>query len=314
MTRILYPALGIVVVTCLFFSWVTYRWLRKRRLTRGDDLRSRIKGVLETLSQNDSDLLKSHPREAVNEIFKLLNDYEEEVREALFSYLEVIDFSEELDDLEIREKESDYRLLVVKSALGMEEGWEISVMWLDKPGTWQWSAAIHALSYWPGQSADQLLVAELASLSERYRVVDRAFNQPIIGALKRRGSNCQELAQTYLNSFSPPYLLTLVLMYFKELDRLSGKVRKSLENRLKYLWEDAGDELKAKILSVAAKHGLSGLVPVAREAIGREVDFVQLWAVRLLSKSSEEDSYLKKVREEGSPRARKEVEELPSLS
>jgi len=280
----------------------------------GDDLRNTIKGALETLSQDDRNLLKSHPRETVNEIFKLLNDYDEEVREALFSYLEVIDFGEKLGDLEIREKESDYRLLVVKSALGMKEGWEVSVKWLDKPGTWQWSAAIHALSYWPGQSADQLLVAELASLSERYRVVDRAFNQPIIGALKRRGSNCQELVQTYLNSFTPPSLLTLVLMYFKELDRLSDEVRKSLESRLKYLWEDAGDELKAKILSVAAEHGLSGLVPVARGAIGIEVDFVQLWAVRLLSRSSPGSSYLEKVREKGSPRARKEVEELPSLS
>ena len=314
MVRILYPGLGLIVITGLFFAWVIYRWLRKRRLTRGDDLRNTIKGALEALSQDDSDILKIHPRESVTEIFKLINDYDEEAREALFNYLEIINFGGELERLEILEKESDYRLLVVKSALGMEEGWKVSVKWLDKPGTWQWSAAIHALSYWPGQSADQLLVAELASLSERYRVVDRAFNQPIIGALKRRGENCQELAQTYLNSFAPPCLLTLVLMYFKELDRPSDKIRKSLESRLKYLWEDAGDELKAKILSVAAKHELSGLVPLARAAIGREVDFVQLWAVRLLSKSSSGNSYLKKVREEGSPRARKEVEELPSLS
>lgn len=314
MPPIFYPGLGALTVTIVFFAWIIHRQLRQKWLSRRDGLRDEIREVLTKKAEDRASYLKDHPRESVKVIFELLGGCDEEEREALLNYLEIINFGEALDDLEIRDKETDYRLLVVDAAMGMEEGWEMAVKWLNEPGTWHWTAAIHALSYWPSRGADQVLVSELASLSERYQVVDRAFNQPIIGALNRRGARCQKLALDYLSPLTPAQLQQLVLMYFKEVDNLDADVGSLLEERLDYLWQDAGDELKADILSVAAKHGLAGLTSVAKEAIGQEVDFVQLWAVRLLAKCSSSDTYLDNVKEKGSPRAKREVDVLDSGS
>lgn len=299
----------LTVMIVLFLSWIIHRWLRQKRLSRGDELRGRIKKTLTQRPEGGRDCLKENPRETVKIVLDLLGNSEEE-REALLNYLKEINFGETLADLEIKSREGDYSLLVVTTALGLNKGWKTSISWLDKHGGWQWTAAIHALSYWPGHNADQVLVAEMASLSERYDVIDRAFNQPIIGALSRRGKKTQELALDYLTFFSPPNLQLLFLMFFQEVREITPEIEKTLEERLKVLWKKADNEIKARILAVGAKHGLTGLGPLAKDAIGVEVGFVQLWAVRLLAKCSPTNSYLQKVKEEGSPRAKREVDEL----
>ncbi|MFB6214938.1 MAG: hypothetical protein ABEI54_03620 [Candidatus Bipolaricaulia bacterium] len=314
MQSLIYTVIPMAVLIVLFLAWILYRWLRQRKLSEGDELRERIEKTLTEQPENRGNCLEENPRESVKVIFKLLRNSGEEEREELLAYLEEIDLREILADLEIREREADYSLLVVSAALGMNQGWKTSLNWLDNHNSWQWTAAIHALSYWPGHNADQVLVTEMASLAERHEVTDRAFNQPIIGALSQRGKKSQELALDYLTTLSPPNLQMLFLMYFKEVEEVVPEVKEALEERLRILWEEADDEIKARILGVGAKHGLTGLVPAAKGAIGVEADFVQLWAVRLLAKCSPSDSYLEKVEKEGSPRARREIDESNSGS
>lgn len=314
MGSLLYPGLGILSVTVLFSSWLIHRWLRQRRLSRNDALSEEIEETLSKRAEDKGDCLKRNPRESVNEIFKFLSSLKEEDREDLLNYLEIIDFTSVVADTKIRERKTDYSLLVVAAALGLEKGWRTSIKWLDKPGTWQWTAAIHALSYWPGRIADQVLIGELVAISERYQVVDRAFNQPIVGALKRRGRKSQFLALDYLTPSTPSHLQVLVLMFLKEVKEFDSDVKQSLENRLTYLWPDAGDEVKAKILMIATQHGLTDLIPMAKEAFGEEADFVQLWAVRLIARISPKSSSLEQARKEGSSLAKKEVEELSAVS
>ncbi|MCF7890059.1 hypothetical protein K9M78_02460 [Candidatus Bipolaricaulota bacterium] len=314
---IFYIGTTLVVLIVLFLSWILHRWLRQKRLSQGDELTNRIRRILTgqpLTGQPEVKLLSENPRKTTKVVFDLLSNSGEEEKEAILTHLEELNFGEVLADVKIEEQEKDYGLLVVASALGLDKGWKTSLKWLDKHGSWQWTAAIHALSYWPGHNADQVLVSEMASLAERYEINDRAFNQPIIGALSQRGQKTQELAMDYLTSYSPPNLQLLFLMFFKEVEEVAPEVKESLEERLRTLWKNANNEIKARILGVAAKHGLTGLVPLAKDAIGVEVDFVQLWAVRLLAKCSSPNSYLDKVKREGSPRARREVDELHSRS
>ncbi|MBS3737159.1 hypothetical protein KGY72_08320 [Candidatus Bipolaricaulota bacterium] len=306
---VFFIAVALVFLTLFFLFWTLHRWLRQKRLSRGDELTNRIKRIL-TGQPEEKKLLVENPRKTTNIVFDLLSNSVEEEREELLTYLEVINFREALEDIKIRSKEEDYSLLVVTAALGLNKGWKTALKWLDQHGSWQWTAAIHALSYWPGHNADQVLVSEMASLSERYQITDRAFNQPIIGALAQRGKRTQELAMDFLTPYSPPNLQLLFLMFFKEIEEIDPAVKESLEARLSQFWSEAGDEIKASILRVGAKHGLDGLVPVAKDAIGAEVDFVQLWAVRLLAKCSSRDDYLDKVRKKGSQRAKREVDVL----
>lgn len=307
---IFFIGVALVVLIVFFMSWTLHRWLRQKRLSRGDELSNRIKRIL--VGEPDVEILSENPRETAKIVFDLLSNSDEEEKEELLTFLEVINFREALVDIKIKAQEEDYSLLVVTAAMGLDKGWKTCLKWLDRHGSWQWTAAIHALSYWPGPNADQVLVSEMASLAERYQITDRAFNQPIIGALARRGKKTQKLAMDFLTSSSPPNLQLLFLMFFKEIEEIDPAIKGLLEDRLDQLWRGAGDEIKASILSVGAKHGLDGLVPMAEDAIGKEVDFVQLWAVRLLAKCSSRDKYLNKVKEKGSPRAKREVDVLDS--
>ncbi|MEF8799202.1 MAG: hypothetical protein V5A79_07285 [Candidatus Bipolaricaulota bacterium] len=74
---VFFIAVALVFLTLFFLFWTLHRWLRQKRLSRGDELTNRIKRIL-TGQPEEKKLLVENPRKTTNIVFDLLSNSVEE--------------------------------------------------------------------------------------------------------------------------------------------------------------------------------------------------------------------------------------------
>lgn len=310
-------AVGWVACSLLVVAWwLARRTFRARELARSETVR----GVLErefvsalgsgSLGRRARQLFRRSPHVAEQVAADLLLRLDETQRPAFVELARSSFLAAGMEGrIRVRRPE-DYRRLLLGASLGLPEAWaEIDRLLRVAPGNWRWVAGIHALAYWPGGEASRLLVDQLERLGYKDRLVERAFVQPLLGAISTRGREALGEIVRRLRARPSPRGVGALAVALARAPSMPDSWLGLVEDALRRAWSWADAEGKARILEAGVRHRLLGLVPLAQGALHeQEEEFVRLWAVRLLAmQPGEVTGWMEAVRADASEVVRQEA-------